>query len=189
MKKISVLLGSPRKNGNSAVLAGNLSEGAKEKGAQVRFFSLHEMDISPCTGCDSCQDNPGSGCVINDEMKAVYEDLLGSDAIVFAGPVYWFSVSAQMKTVIDRMYAIGGGDANVLKGKTFGIILTYADDDPFVSGASNAVRMFQDIAAYLGTRIEGVVHGSAHKAGEIGNNGPLMEAARDLGRNLANAGH
>lgn len=184
-RAITILLGSPRKKGNSAVLAEALSEGAGELGAPVKLFGLSEMEISPCSGCDSCQTDPGSGCVIEDDMQDVFRQLTNTDAVVFAGPVYWFSVSAQMKTAIDRLYAIGGDDANILQGKTFGIILTYADKDPFVSGASNAVRMYQDIAAYLGSRIEGVVHGSAHEAGEIRNNTELMEAARELGRRLA----
>jgi NAD(P)H-dependent FMN reductase len=188
MKKITILLGSPRKKGNSAILAEALSNGAGEAGAEVRLFNLHDMNISPCTGCDSCQEEPGSGCVIEDDMTDIYRHLQGSDAVVFAGPVYWFSVSAQMKTAIDRLYAVGGGEANVLRGKTFGVILTYADVDPFVSGASNAVRMYRDIAAYLGVPIEGVVHGSAHKAGEIGHNRELMAAARELGGKLALTG-
>lgn len=184
-KKITILLGSPRKDGNSTILAEALSEGAGESGAEVRLFNLHEMNLSPCTGCDSCQGIPGSACVIEDDMRDIYRHLVKSDAFVFAGPVYWFSVSAQTKTAIDRLYAIGGGEVNVLKGKALGVILTYADDDPFVSGASNAVRMFQDIAAYVGVRMEGVVHGSAHGAGEIRSSSTLMEAARELGRKLA----
>jgi len=187
-RKIVILLGSPRRNGNSAVLAQALSDGAGGEGAQVLSLSLSDMEISGCTGCDSCQRDPGSGCVIRDDMEEVYQHLIGSDVIVFAGPVYWFSVSSRMKAAIDRLYAIGGGEANVLKGKTFGIILTYADADPFVSGASGVVRMYQDIAAYLGVRIGGVIHGSAHEAGEIRNNTRLMAEARDLGMRLAGKG-
>lgn len=182
---VTVFLGSPRKNGNSAALAEALLEGAGEKGAQVCSFGLSDMDISPCSGCGSCQLNPGSGCVIQDDMQEVYRKVVESDAVVFAGPVYWFSVSAQTKTAIDRLYAVGGSDANALKGKAFGIILTYADNDPFVSGAANAIRMFQDIAVYIGSRIEGVVCGSAHEAGEIRGNHTVMEEARELGRKLA----
>lgn len=185
MKKITVLLGSPRNDSNSALLAEQLAEGARERGAGVELLNLSGMSIAPCTGCDSCQVNPGSGCVTDDEMQPVYEKLKSSDAVVFATPIYWFSVSAQTKTAIDRLYAIGGGDTNVLGGKSFGIILTYADEDPFVSGAANAVRMFQDMAAYIGARIKGVVYGSAHAPGEIRSNTTVIEEARELGRKLA----
>jgi len=188
MKKVVVLLGSPRKDGNSAILAGQLTEGVKIEGGKVQTFFVHGMDIAPCTGCESCQINPGSGCVIQDEMTPVYEVVAGSDAVVFASPVYWFSVSAQTKIVLDRLYAIGAGEAGILKGKTFGIILTYADRDPFVSGAVNAVRMFQDMAAYLGIPVQGIVHGSAYAPGDIRANEPVMAQAFELGRTLAGGG-
>ena len=184
-KIITILFGSPRKNGNSAALVEAFTEGAAEKGVEVMVFDLHNMDISPCSGCNSCQDDPESGCVIEDDMGVVYRQLTASDAVVFAGPVYCFSVSAQTKIAIDRMYAISGNRSNVMGGKTFAVILAYADDDPFVSGASNAVRTIQDFAAYIGAGIGGVVHGSAYEAGEIRNNDTVMEDARELGRKLA----
>ncbi len=184
MKKVTVLHGSPRRNGNSAALAEKLAEGVREEGGEIQFFHLHELHVRPCTGCESCQADPGSGCVIDDGMQEIYDRVKESDAVVFAGPVYWFSVSAQSKTAVDRLYAVGGGDANILGGKAFGIILTYADVDPFVSGAANAVRMFRDMADYLGVTIKGVVHGSAFGPGEIRSNTTVMEDARELGRKL-----
>lgn len=186
-RRISVLLGSPRRNGNSEELAREVAKGAMEAGAHVQTFYLAGMDIAGCTGCDSCQQDPGSGCVTRDGMQVLYSSLTRSDAIVFATPVYWFSVTAQMKAAIDRLYAVGGGDANVLGGKTLGLVLTYADEDPFFSGAAGVVRMFQEISAYLGTSIAGVVHGSAHVPGEIRSNAAAMSAARDLGKRLAEA--
>jgi multimeric flavodoxin WrbA len=185
MKKITVLLGSPRNGSNSTLLAEQLAEGAREEGAGIELINLHGLNIMPCTGCGSCQESPRSGCIIEDNMQPVYDKLKSSDTIVLATPVYWFSVSAQTKTAIDRLYAIGGGDANVLGGKSFAIILTYADEDPFVSGAANAIRMFQDIAAYLGAQIEGVVCGSAYGPGEIRSNTTVMKEAWELGRKLA----
>ena len=184
MRKVVILCGSPRKEGNSAALARSLASGAEEGGASVRLLDLGEMDIAPCRGCESCQVRPGSGCVISDQMETVYAAVRESDAVVFAGPVYWFSVSAQTKTAVDRLYAIGGGDANLMGGKSFGIILTYADRDPFVAGAANAVRMFQDMAAYLGAEIKGVVHGSAYAPGDIRSNEAVMAQALELGREL-----
>ena len=74
---------------------------------------------------------------------------------------------------------------NIFKGKNFAIILTYADPDPFVSGAVNALRSFQDICRYLGANIEGMVYGSAYGAGEIKENQDVMEKALLLGKHLA----
>lgn len=183
-KKILIFLGSPRKNGNSSVLAKHLADGAAATGAQVDTIYIHGMDINPCTGCDECQGKNSYGCVIKDAMQEIYPKLEDADSVVFASPVYWFSVTAQLKTVIDRIYAVGGGDKNILMGKSFGVLLAYADSDPFVSGAVNALRMFQDIAAYLGATLEGAVYGSAYEAGEIKGNNDLLKAAYDLGEKL-----
>jgi multimeric flavodoxin WrbA len=86
-------------------------------------------------------------------------------------------MSAQTKIFIDRLYAVGVGKKNILKGKNIGIILTFADPDPFISGAVNALRSFQDICRYLGADIAGMVYGSANEAGEIKNNNDVMEKA------------
>ncbi|NOY85995.1 MAG: flavodoxin family protein [Deltaproteobacteria bacterium] len=183
-KQILILLGSPRKTGNTAILAQHLAEGAEGSGADVRTLYLHGMNISPCTGCNHCQEADANGCIIVDDMQDIYGHLREADSIVFASPVYWFSVTAQIKMVIDRIYAVGGGDKNIFKDKDFGILLAYADSDPFTSGAVNALRMFQDISAYLGVRIAGAVYGSAYEAGEIRDSTEVLKAARELGMKL-----
>jgi multimeric flavodoxin WrbA len=183
-KKVLILMGSPRKAGNSAVLAEHLAKGAMDAGARVETIYLHGMNINPCTGCDECQGEKAAGCVIDDAMQGTYRKLEEADSIVFASPIYWFSVTAQLKMVIDRIYAIGGGGKNILAGKNLGILLAYADSDPFTSGAVNALRMFQDISAYLGTVIAGAVYGSAFEAGEIARNKEILEQARALGGKL-----
>ncbi len=183
-KKVLILMGSPRKTGNSAVLADHLARGAAGVGAQTETLYLHGMDINPCTGCNECQDDEATGCVIDDTMQDVYGKLKEADSIVFASPIYWFSVTAQLKMVIDRIYAVGGGDKNILTGKRLGVLLVYADSDPFTSGAINALRMFQDISGYLGTTIVDMVYGSAYEAGEIANDSEVLKQARELGEKL-----
>ena len=180
-KKVLILLGSPRKAGNSAILAEHLAKGAS---AHVETLYLHGMNINPCTGCDECQGEKATGCVIDDAMQDIYGKLEEADSIVFASPIYWFSVTAKLKMVIDRIYAIGGGGKNILAGKNLAILLTYADSDPFTSGAVNALRMFQDISAYLGTTIVGTVYGSAFEAGEITGNEEVLKKAHELGKKL-----
>ena len=67
---------------------------------------------------------------------------------MIASPIYWFTISAQTKLFIDRWYALESSQGSVLKGKQFGILLTYGDDDPYTSGAINAIRTFQDMFRY-----------------------------------------
>lgn len=107
-KKIVIVLGSPRKDGNSATLGKKAAEGAKEVGAEVESFYLHGMNISPCAACDSCRDDIATNCVIDDKMQILYPKLRQADALIIASPIYWFSVSAQTKLFMDRCYALGG---------------------------------------------------------------------------------
>lgn len=92
------------------------------------------------------------------------------------------------KIFIDRLYAVGVGHKNIFKGKNFAILLSFADPEPFVSGAVNALRSFQDICRYLGANIEGMVYGSASEAGEIKEKQDVMEEAILLGKHLATIG-
>jgi len=183
-KKIIVVVGSPRKHGNSATLAEQVVAGAEAGGADVESFQLHEMGISPCTACDSCRDESAKDCVIDDQMKSLYPKLREADALVIASPIYWFTVSAQTKLFMDRCYALGGPEGHGLKGKQIGIVLTYADPDPFTSGAVNALRTLQDGFRYIGAHIVGMVYGSAWKAGEVRNDKDLMAKAYQLGEKL-----
>jgi multimeric flavodoxin WrbA len=184
MKRVVVILGSPRKNGNSAILAKNVISGANSLGARVDSYYLHEMDIKPCDACDVCQKGDSDSCIIPDDMQVIYPKLLKADVIVIASPIYWFSLSAQTKLFMDRCYALGTSDRYNLEGKKIGIVLTYGDSDPFNSGAVNAIRTLQDAYNYVGASIVGLVYGSASKAGEIGNNHDLMNKAYQLGKQL-----
>ncbi|MDD5081919.1 MAG: flavodoxin family protein [Dehalococcoidales bacterium] len=183
-KKVLVVMGSPRKNGNSVILAKSVAKGATAAGGEVESFYLHQMNIKPCDACDACQGENSQGCIINDDMQILYPKLRQADALVIASPVYWFTVAAQTKLFLDRIYALEGSSGNVLQGKRIGIVLTYGDSDPFNSGAVNALRTFQDAFNYIGAPIVGMVYGSALKAGDIKQNRDLMAKARELGRQL-----
>jgi len=185
-KKILLVMGSPRKDGNSATLAKQVAAGAEAAGAEIESFYLHGMNIQPCTACDACREERDKDCVIDDDMEILYAKLRQADALVIASPIYWFTVSAQTKLFMDRWYALGGPGEEyaAFAGKRIGIVLTYADVDPFASGAVNALRTFQDAFNYVGAQNVGMVYGSASEAGEIGNNRDLMEKAYELGKQL-----
>lgn len=183
-KKIVIVKGSPRENGNSAILADKVAEGAKAAGGYVESFYLHGMDISPCDACDACHTEPFGGCVVSDDMQLLYPRILDADAIVIASPVYWFTVSAQTKLFMDRCYALVDADGYLLRGKKIGIVMTYGDSDPFDSGAVNAFRTFQDAYRYVGAEIVDMVYGSADAAGDIQENAEIVAQAYALGQKL-----
>ncbi len=182
-RKVLILLGSPRKNGNSETIAIHIGKESESMGAHVEYLFIHGMDIKPCRACWSCQNPDSKGCVIQDDMQGVYPRLIEADAWVIATPVHWFNMSTQTKLWMDRCFALVRYGANPYK-KKIGIAISYGDTDPFASGAVNAIRCFQDAFKYVGAEIAGIVYGSALKPGEIKKNEEVLKAAEELGRRL-----
>jgi multimeric flavodoxin WrbA len=183
-KKILIILGSPRKNGNSTILAKQLAEGVKASNSEPELIYLQDLKIAPCTACDACLKNSDKKCTINDDMQKLYPKIKAADAIVFASPIYWFNISAQMKLFIDRSYAIQENGKYAFSDKDIGIILTYGDVDVFKSGAINALRSFEDICKFVNAKIIGTIYGTGEKAGDIKNNKELLNEAFELGKKL-----
>ena len=182
---VLILKSSPRKRANSSILADRVADGARAAGATVESFELHAMNIRPCDACDFCQGLNAGQCAIDDDMQVLYPKLIAADSLVLATPVYWFTMSAQLKLFVDRWYALQGPGGSALTGKKAGIVLTYGDDDPFISGAVNALRAFQDGFRYLGIDIAGYVYGQAGRPGEMDHNPALLTRAYTLGQTLA----
>ncbi len=181
-KYILILQGSPRVKGNSNTLAGRLAEGVRESGAEVESAYLHGMHIRPCDGCNECVQT--GVCVLKDDMQALYPKLLKAEAIVLASPIYWFTYSAQLKTCIDRWYALWNYQHEAFKGKPFGIILTYGDEDLYSSGGINAIHTMETMLRFLRAEVAGWVHGTANDEGDVLQQPELMEKAYRLGKKL-----
>jgi multimeric flavodoxin WrbA len=92
--------GSPRRNGNTELLIREFMRGAEAAGNKTELIILSELKISPCTSCGSCQKT--GKCIIDDDMQLMHKKLLEADCIVFASPIYFCGVSAQLKSFIDR---------------------------------------------------------------------------------------
>jgi len=180
MKNVVILLGSPRKNGNSATLAKQAEDGILSVGGTVETFYLNGMNIRPCQGCEHCRRRPEEGCAIRDDMQRIYPALKEAYAVLIASPIYMFSVTAQTKLFLDRCYAVSQSFA----GKRIGILLSYGDVDEFESGAVNAIFSLRDEYRYKKAKIVGIVHGSADAIGEIASNQRVMEDAFQLGKTL-----
>ena len=105
MKNILIISSSPRKNGNSQMLCEQFKKGAEEKGHTVTLIRLMEKKIGFCRACDGCMRNDGT-CVLNDDMEEILKLFQKADVLVLATPVYFYGISAQMKTFIDRTYPI-----------------------------------------------------------------------------------
>lgn len=103
MSKVIILMGSPRKNGNTARLVQAFAEGARVNN-KVDIINVTDWKIHYCIGCNSCMDRENHSCFQNDDMQHVYEVLADADVLVFASPVYFYGISAQLKTLLDRLH-------------------------------------------------------------------------------------
>lgn len=185
-KQVIVVSSSPRRNGNSAALAERAAEGARARGAKVETIHLDGLTCAPCNACDACQSATGSDCIIDDDLTSLLPRIRQADALLIAGPVYWFTFAAQTKLFIDRVfYALNGPQGHALKGKPLGLLMTYGDVDPYASGAVNALRAFEDICRFIGAPVAGFVYGSATDAGDIEDQPDVLQQAYRLGEKLA----
>ncbi len=111
-KKIMVLNGSPRKSGNTAALIAAFTKGAEEAGNLVHVFFLDGMDIRGCKGCFCGGKNPDSPCVQKDDMDKIYPVYKEADIVVLATPLYYWTISGQLKCAFDRLFAVAECDPN-----------------------------------------------------------------------------
>ncbi|NHK32844.1 MAG: flavodoxin family protein [Asgard group archaeon] len=185
MTKILIFNGSPRKKGNTSVLIEECLRGIKDSGKEAEVFFLHNMKIKPCQFCDWCIKNNALSCVQKDDMIELYPKLLESDVIILASPIFWYTISAQMKLFIDRLYALHGKEGYALTNKKVASILVYGDDDVERSGVNNAIGTLKQIFLYFKSENIGIVHGTAYKIGDAEKNKQLMTQVYDLGLKIS----
>ena len=126
-KKIVVITGSPRKNGNSFAMTDAFIQAAEAKGHTVTRFDAAMKNIGGCRACMTCFQT-GKACSFDDDFNTIAPAILEADAIVFTMPVYWYSIPAQIKGVIDRIFSlvVGGKD---IAGKECALITCCEEDD------------------------------------------------------------
>lgn len=126
-KKIVVLTGSPRKNGNSFAMTDAFIKAAEEKGHTVTRFDAAMKKVEGCHACETCY-STGKACSFDDDFNTIAPAILEADTIVFTMPVYWYSIPAQIKGVIDRIFSmvVGGKD---ITGKECALITCCEEDD------------------------------------------------------------
>lgn len=170
MKKVLILSGSPRKNGNSDLLCNEFMRGAVDSGNQVEKIRVVEKKIGFCLGCYACNDS--GKCAIEDDMAEVLQKIIDADVIVLASPVYFYSIDAQLKAVIDRTIARW----LEVKDKEFYYIVTAADEE--IISAQTTLACFRGYADCVEGAIEkGVICGmGVYEKGEIKNTDAYLKA-------------
>jgi len=176
--KITVLTGSPRRNGNSNFLAQRFIQGAQEAGHEIYRFDCATHKLDGCMACSSC-DTSGP-CVLKDDFEMVWPHLLDADMIVLVSPMYYFGISAQLKRVLDRFYAINTQLMGQSKKSAF--MLTCASTSP--DDAQPMLLHYQAVVNYLGWQDKGtVVALGVWNTGDIIST-PYGEQAYRLGKSL-----
>lgn len=146
--KILALLGSPRRYGNTSLLLEEYLRGIKasNKDADITKVFLHEKNIHCCAACDTCRSITIGQCVIKDDMQDLYPLFIKADMVIYATPIYWWNVSAQLKTFIDRCYALGGLKDSYA-GKKAALLMTYGGELPN-KGPELVKTAFEEICSY-----------------------------------------
>ena len=146
--KILILNGSPTPNGNTAALAGAFKEGAESKGHDVTILNVARKKVNGCMACNYCHGHNGQ-CVQKDDMQEIYPLLQETDMIVFASPIYYFTMSAQLESVIQRFYAIN----SPAKAKYSALLLSSYSPDVY----DGSISQYKDMIGYMGMTDKGIV--------------------------------
>ena len=150
--KIVMITGSAHRHGTTATLADKFQQGALDAGHEVYRFDAAFQDVHPCIGCDKCR-RTGMCTFSADDMKLLNPHLLAADAAVFVSPIYYFTINAQLKAVIDRFYA---NNEALMGGKKAVLITAMADTAMDSALAGN--EMFRHMTGYLGWENAGILN-------------------------------
>lgn len=178
MKKVVIISSSLRKHSNSESLALAFAAGAKESGNEVEFISLRGKTISFCQGCFACQKT--QACVIGDDANDICKEALTADVLVFATPIYYYEMSGQLKTLLDRLNPLFPGDYAF---RDVYFLSAAAEDEDYVP--QRAVAGLEGwIACFEKARLAGTVFmGGVTAAGEMPDH-PALSEAKEFGKNI-----
>lgn len=177
-KNVLILSGSPRKGGNSDLLCDEFMRGALDAGNQAEKIFLRSKKVAPCNACYFCNQSGGK-CAIQDDMSEILDKMQAADVIVMASPIYFYSIDAQMKAVIDRSVARWTNIPN----KEFYYIMTAAEDSDTVMDCT--LECFRGFASCLEEAKEmGVIQGKGvYEAGAIRST-RYMKEAYEMGKRV-----
>ncbi len=180
MKKVLVISTSLRTDSNSDILSTAFLRGAKEAGHQTEYISLVEKEIAFCKGCMACQHSK-KDCVIKDDAIVIAQKVKDADVVVFATPIYYYEMSGQMKTLLDRCNPIYDTD---YKFREVYLIATAADtEEKAMDGAIKGLEGW--VECFEKARLAGVVKGVGIEfPGDAFNNSEALQKAYDMGRNV-----
>lgn len=182
-RKILILNGSPRMNGNTAMLCDAFAAGAESAGHTVTRIDIQKMIVHGCLGCMKGGKNPDSPCVQKDDMEKVYPAYREADIVVLASPMYYWSISGQLKTVLDRLFAVAELDSGYANPRKDCVLIMAAEGDT-AENWKPVLDYYTALLGFLGWTDKGrVLAGGVLQAGDVAGK-PALEKARELGASL-----
>ena len=181
-KRICILNGSPRANGNTKALVESFTKGAKTAGHEVICFDLQKMNIKGCLGCCRGGKNADSPCVQNDDMQKIYPAYRDADVLVLASPMYYWGISGQLKCAFDRLFAVAELNPNYENPHKDCVLLMAAEGDTEDNFAP-VKAFYEGLLKHLSWNNLGIVYaGGNMEAGAVLNKPQQLRAAEDLGK-------
>lgn len=180
-KNIVILNGSPRRRGNTSALVREFTKGAESGGNKVTEFFLNDMDIRGCRGCFGCHSGRECPCAQKDDMNQIYPAVKDCQVIILATPLYYWNMSGQIRTAVDRLFALEEGDGNLLRGHGRSSALLMAAEG---NGFEDVVLYYDHLMEHL--RWENLGHvlaGGNCDPGDIEGKAELQKAY-ELGRSI-----
>lgn len=179
MKKVLIISTSLRRNSNSDYIAREFERGAKDAGNEVEFISLIGKKIDFCIGCLSCQLT--QECVIKDDANEIAEKVKNADVVVYATPVYYYEMSGQMKTLIDRMNCLFPSDYKFRD--VYLLAASAEDEESAMDGAVKGVQGWVD--CFEKANLAGVIRGTGlTETGEAKKDEEILKKAYEMGKNV-----
>ncbi|MBR4216700.1 MAG: flavodoxin family protein [Candidatus Methanomethylophilaceae archaeon] len=171
-------MGSPNRGGSTSMLVESFVKGAEEKGHECMVLNVCDMDVSPCTGCVCCgYEGP---CVLEDDNDRIRSALLASDMVVFATPLYYFGMTAQLKAAVDRFCSYNGSlNRRNLRSALLSVAWN-SDDWTFEALESH----YRTLVRYLNLRDMGTVLGAGCGTPSMTRSSAYPQKAYELGRSL-----
>lgn len=179
-KKIMILNGSPRKRGNTSALIDAFSKGAIEAGNSVSSFLLNDMNIHGCKGCFGGGKDAQSPCVQKDDMDNIYPHYIAADIVVLASPLYYWTISGQLKSAFDRLFAVAECNKDYANPRKDAVLLMAAEGDGFEESIYWYERLIEHIEW---TDLGQILVSGVMNQGDITGH-PKLEQAYQLGLSI-----
>lgn len=187
MIRVTILIGSPRKNGSTRILAEEAERGLRDQGIETEFIFLNDLKFKGCQACYYCKKNDVAACAVQDDMQRIYHLIQESAGLIVATPIYFGGVSAQTKTWLDRLFPFIGMNLSPKLPKSKKVSFIFTQNQPDAHLFETPIRTFMHMVGLTGLSVKDHLVAYDLDAGikePVTNKKEFMEKAYHIGKNL-----